>query len=81
MPESRDPEILRLARAMMDYHGGRDALAFAQRALANVRHLNMREMIEHWEHVSAAIREITADQHEKASRRILARNTRMGHAS
>jgi hypothetical protein len=62
MPESRDPEILRAARAMINYHGRRDALAFTLRALANVQHLNLPAvMVEHWEQVSAAIREITAD--------------------
>ena len=61
MPESRDPEILRTARAMINYHGRRDALAFTLRALANVQHLNLPAMVKHWEQVSAAIREITAD--------------------
>ena len=62
MPESCDPEILRAAHAMINYHGRRDALAFTLQALANVRHLNLpAAVVEHWEQVGAAIREITAD--------------------
>ncbi len=59
MSESRDPEVVRAAHAIISYHGKRDALAFAQRALTNVQHLNMPEVIKHWEQVYAAVREMT----------------------
>lgn len=50
-----------LARALIAAHG-LEAVAFAERAAANVFHLNMTEKVTEWERVIAAIKEMQAEK-------------------
>jgi hypothetical protein len=55
MPESE----ITIARALIVVHG-KDAVAAAERAAANVRRLGMVERVAWWERVVKAIKEIEA---------------------
>ena len=60
------PEVLAIARSMIEQHGA-DAARIAEKAAANVRTLEMQRMVQHWENVAAAIRAIAATSPESFS--------------